>query len=122
MTQKTSEPVRAHENDEPTRRVDPRRILAEVGVAVLPTVALLVVSALGPEGAAGRFRGALAGMVVITAIGAFGTGTGTARALRTALRRVAVPAFLAGVAYGLHRPDDRHHGRAPRPRRPLRSA
>jgi hypothetical protein len=93
--------VREPEDDEQTRRVDPRRILAEVGVALLPAVALLVVTVLGPEGVAGRFRGALAGMVVITATGAFGTGAGTARALRTALRRVVVAAFLAGAAYGL---------------------
>lgn len=82
-------------------RVDRRRLLAELGGVLVPGAALLVLSAVGPEGAAGRFQGALAGMVVITAVGAFGTGSGHGHALRVAMARVVIAALLAGLVYGL---------------------
>ena len=49
-------------------------LLVELGLVAVPAVALLVATASGPEGVEGRFHGALAGLVVITTVGAFSSG------------------------------------------------
>lgn len=89
------------EDDGQERRVARWRALAEVGRAALPAVSLLVVAWTGSGGPQGRFRAALAGMVVIVALGAFSsTGSGV-RGLRRVLTRVVAAAGLAALAYRL---------------------
>lgn len=87
--------------DGSTRRVDRRRRLAAVGRIALPALALLAVWWAEPASPAGRFRAALAGMVVITALGAFGARASGVPVLRGVVPRLVSAAALAALAYGL---------------------